>query len=359
MSLAFCLVVLAPTVLSGGYLYSTAADQYASSVAFSVRKEEFSSPVEVFGGIADFASSGAADADILHEFIRSQVIVRTLDQQLDLATRYALPIEDVVFRYDPTGSIEDLHSFWERMVRVVYDPGTGIIEVRALAFTPEDAEAIAAGVFEESARLIEELSAIAQEDTTTFARAELARAVERLKVARENLTAFRSRTQIVDPSADLQGQMGLLSVLEQQLAEALINADLLRETTRASDPRLAQANRRIAVIEARIVEERRNLGVGAGAGGKADYATLLSEFERLAVDRQFAEEAYTGALAAFDTARAEARRKSRYLAAHIKPTRAETAQFPKRAQMTATVGFFAMCLWAIGVLGFYSIRDRR
>jgi len=340
-------------------MYSRAADQYASTVGFSVRKEEFVSPIEVFGGIADFAASGTSDADILYEFIRSQEMVRLLDARLDLARRYALPPDDLLFRYDPSGSIEDLHAYWERMVRVVYDPSNGLIEVRSLAFSAEDAQDIAQGIFDESARLINELSAIAQDDTTAFARAELERSVERMKVARERLTAFRSRTQIVDPSADLQGQMGLLSVLEQQLAEALINADLLRETTREGDPRLDQAKRRIGVIEARIVEERRNLGVGSGQGVGGDYATLLAEFERLAVDRQFAEEAYTSALAAFDQAQAEARRKSRYLAAHIKPTRAETAQYPRRAVLTMLIGFFALCGWAILALAIYSIRDRR
>ncbi len=355
----FLLLVLVPTCFGAGYLYTRAADQYASTVGFSVRKEEFVSPIEVFGGIADFASSGTSDADILYEFIRSQEMVRLLDERLDLARRYALPRNDVLFRYDPSGSIEDLHAHWDRMVRVVYDPSTGLIDVRALAFSAKDAQDIAQGIFDESARLIDELSAIAQDDTTAFARAELERSVERMKVARERLTAFRSRTQIVDPSADLQGQMGLLSVLEQQLAEALINADLLRETTREGDPRLDQAMRRIGVIEARIVEERRNLGVGSGQGAGGDYATLLAEFERLAVDRQFAEEAYTSALAAFDQAQAEARRKSRYLAAHIKPTRAETAQYPRRAVLTALIGFFALCGWAILALAIYSIRDRR
>ena len=277
----------------------------------------------------------------------------------DLAGRYASPPEDIVFRYDLTGAIEDLHRYWQRMVRVVYDPATGLIEVRALAFAPGDAREIARGVFAESALLIDELSAIAQSDTTAFARAEVERAVLRLKDAREAMTAYRSRTQIIDPTADLQGQMGLMSVLERPLAEALIDADLLRETTRSGDPRLAQADRRIGVIEARITEERRNLGVGSGVGEGADYATLVSEFERLAVDRQFAEESYTAALVAFDLAQAEARRKSRYLAAHIKPTLAETPQFPRRWLLTATIGFFSLCVWALSVLVFYSIRDRR
>ena len=77
------------------------------------------------------------------------------------------------------------------------------------------------------------------------------------------------------------------------------------------------------------------------------------------MDREFAEEAYRAALAAFDQAQAEARRKSRYLAAHIRPTLAETSEYPRRLTLVAIVAFFAMGLWTLGVLVYYSIRDRR
>ena len=357
--LSFAAIVLIPTLFGGAYLFTRAADQYASTVAFSVRTEEFTSPIEIFGGIAGLASSGSADADIIHDFITSQEMVRALDNALGLDEVFSKPRGDPVFAYHTGGAIEDLHAYWRRMVRVIYDPGNGLVEVRALAFDPEDARAIASGIFAQSARLVNELSAIAQDDTTDFARAELSRAVVRMRDARGRLTEYRSRTQIVDPSADVQGQMGLLSMLEQQLVEALIDADLLRESTRATDPRLRQADRRIAVIEARISGERGKLGYGGRGADGADYATLLAEFERLAVDRQFAEESYTGALAAFDLAQAEARRKSRYLAAHIRPTLAETPQHPRRFTLLFMMGFFLTAVWALGVLVYYSLRDRR
>lgn len=351
--------VVLPVLLAAGYLWTRAADQFASTVAFSVIKQEVSSPIEVFGGIADFAGVGVSDSDILYEFIASQELVEILDRRLGLVEIFSKPTTDPVFGYDPEGTIEDLHDYWDRMVRITYDDGSGLIEVRALAFDPEDARAIATGIFEESARLVDELSAIAQDDTTEFARQEVERAVERLKIARERLTAYRSETQIVDPSADLQGQMGLLSTLEGQLAEAFISADLLRESTRATDPRIQQAERRIAVIEARIEDERRKLGVGREGGTGGDYATLLAEYERLAVEREFSEQAYTAALATYDQALAEARRKSRYLAAYIKPTMAQASKFPKRFMLIGLTVFFLVTLWSILVLAYYSFRDRR
>ncbi len=348
--------MIAPVSAAGWYLYTIAADQYASTVAFSVRKEEVASPIEMFGGIADVATSGSSDSDILYEFIRSQEMVEALDRRIGLSGLFARAMNDPVFAYDPSGTIEDLLDYWGFMVRVTYDSATELIEVRALAFAPEDARLITTGIFEESVRLVEELSAIAQDDAIAFAEAEVERAIERLKGAREAMTGFRSRTQIVDPSADLQGQMGLLSTLEQQLAEALISADLLRESTRTDDPRITQAELRVQVIEARIADERRKLGRD---GEGEDYATRLAEYERLAVDREFAEQAYTAALAAYDQALAEARRKSRYLAAYIKPTLAQASEFPRKEVLLGLVAFFLTSLWAIAVLVFYSVRDRR
>ena len=354
---SFIISVVLPLALAGWYLFVVAADQYASIVGFSVRKEQVASPIELFGGIADVASSGSSDSDILYEFIRSQEMVRAVQASLGLSDIYATPAHDPVFAYDPAGTIEDLLDYWHRMVRVTYDSGTELIEVRALAFTPEDAQAVTTAIFAESARLVDELSAIAQQDTIAFAKDEVGRAIARLKSAREAMTGFRSRTQIVDPSADLQGQMGLLATLEQQLAEALISADLLRESTRATDPRITQGERRIAVIEARIKDERRNLGRGGEDG--EDYATLLAEFERLAVDREFAEQAYTAALATYDQALAEARRKSRYLAAYIRPTLAEASEYPQKPMLLGMAAFFLISAWSIAVLVFYSVRDRR
>jgi len=151
----------------------------------------------------------------------------------------------------------------------------------------------------------------------------------------------------------------VLNNLQAQLADTLVELDLLREVARPNDPRIAQAERRIEVIEKRIVEERRKFGEGGQGPGGGDYATLVAEFERLSVDREFAEQSYRGALAAYDAALAEAQRQSRYLAAHIQPTRAERSDFPRRWTLLGLTGFFLLMTWAIGVLIYYSVRDRR
>ena len=359
--LSFLLLVVAPIVVTGWYLYERAVDQYASTLGFTVRSEDVSSAVDILGGLAPaLGNSGSHDADILYEFIRSHELVNAVDERLDIRSMYSRYAEiDPYFSFDPDGTIEDLTSYWEGMLSLSYDAGSGLMEVQVTAFEAAEAQAIAQAVYDISSVMINDLSAIARADTTRYAREELELAVERLKQAREALTAFRVETQIVDPTADIQGQMGLLNTLQAQLAAALIELDLLAGNAREGDPRVTQAERRIEVIEARIAEERQKFGLGGVGPGGENYATTIAEFERLAVDREFAEAAYVAALSAFDGARAEADRQSRYLAAYIRPTLAERAEYPQREMILGIISLFSFLIWAIVCLIYYSLRDRK
>lgn len=358
--LTFLVVVVLPFLVAGAYLWGVARDQYASTVAFSVRKEEIQSSLDILGGMTRLAGSSTSDTDILYEFIRSQDLVARIDADLNLRQMWSRAWPgDPVFAFDPAGTIEDLQAHWLRMVKLSYDSSTGIITVRVNAFDPQDAQNVADAIFAQSSRLINALSEEARADATRHAREERDRAFDRLKEARQALTAFRLRTQIVDIGSDLQGQMGLLNTLQAQKAEALIELDLLRETAQPTDPRIRQAERRIEVIEVRIAAERAKFGEGGQGPGGEDYARIAAEFERLTVEREFAETTYTSALAAYEGALSDAQRQSRYLAAHIRPTLAEQAMYPQRLILFALAGFFLTVFWGVGVLVYYSVRDRR
>jgi capsular polysaccharide transport system permease protein len=365
---SFLLLVVTPTLLGAWYLWERAVDRYVSVAAFSVRAEEMSSPFELLGGLA-MGSSSSSDTDILYDFIQSQEIVVRINEQVDLRALWAKanPAVDPVFAYHPPGTIEDMVIYWNRVVKVYNDPLTGLVRLEVQAFTPEDAHLIATLVYEESSRMINRLSAIAQEDATRFSRQELEEAVERLKEAREAVTLFRNRYQLVDPAASMQSQMGILSSLEQELAATLIDLDILRQTTSGNDPRIVQAERRIEVIEERIRQERNKLGIGmllpgqeAQTNGTGNaFANLIGEYERLMVDQQFAEQFYAMARSTYDAAVSESRRQSRYLAAHVQPTLAERALQPERITLLALLALFTFLSWSMLTLAFYALKDRR
>ena len=362
LMVSFVIIVFLPLMAASWYLYAKAADQYASTLGFTVRSEDVSSAIDILGGLGSSlgGGSGAQDSDILYEFMRSQQLVQDIDDKLDLRAMFSKQRDpDWLLSFNPEGTIEDLTRYWERMIRISYDSGSGLMEVRTRAFTAEDAKAIADAIFDENSKIVNELSAIARADATRYAAEDLAQSVERLKQAREALTTFRLKNQIVDPNADIQAQMGLLTKLQTQQAEALIDFDLLADIAREGDPRLEQAQRRLDVIEARIEAEREKFGVGGQGPGGVEFATTIADFERLTVDREFAEAAYAASLSARDASIAEANRQSRYLATYIKPTLAQKSEFPQRFILLAVIALFSGLIWAIFILVYYALRDRR
>ncbi len=212
-------------------------------------------------------------------------------------------------------------------------------------------------VLVESEKVVNNLSDKARADATVLAETELEKTRDMVLKARQAMTAFRVRTRIVDPTADLGAQMAVLSSLQAQLAEAQVAMDQLRENARPQDQRVIQGENRIAALEKRIDEERSKFG-GETEDGQ-NYAELMNDYERLAVDLEFAEGAHRSARIAYETALANAARQTRYLAAHIQPTAAQKSLRPDRPWLFGLGAALALILWGMSLLIYYSIRDRR
>jgi capsular polysaccharide transport system permease protein len=356
IALSFLATVVLPAMVAAWYLWAVALDQYASRVGFSVQKEEAGSAIEILGGITELSGSSSSDTDILYKYLQSRELITIIDTRLNLRAMFTRP-EDPLVTLPPEPTIEDIEAQWGRMVDIFYDTASFLIEVRVRAFTPGDSHAITEAILAESTRKLNDITSTGREDATGYAREELNVAKTRLRDARQALTAFRIRTQIVDPAADVQGRMGLLNNLLSQQAMALIELDLVAATATPSDPRYIQAQRRVDVIEARLREERARFGDSPDQEDQR-YAELVAEFEALSVDLEFAQQAYLTSLATYDAAIAEAQRKSRYLATYLPPTLAERAEFPQRWLLFALFAGAAFALWSIGVMVYYTLRDR-
>lgn len=361
---SFALMVLAPLAAVIFYLVAIAEDQYVSTAGFIVRSQDTVASSETLRGLGGLLGGGstASDSDVLYAFIQSQEIVDQVEARVGLRAHFSSHWpDDWAFALRPGSSLEELTEYWGRILGISYESGSGLIEVEAAAYDPEMAQAITTAVVAASQDRINALNEQAREDAMRYARADLEEALERLKAAREAMTQFRTRTRIVDPQADIQGRMGVMNNLQQQLATALVDYDLLRGTLSPDDPRLKTAARTISVIRERINIERTSFASSDntenGAVGE-DYPSLIAEFERLTVDQSYAEEVYRAALAALEVARDEASRQSRYLATYVKPTLAESSTYPNRPVMAGLAGLILLMVWSIVVLVFYSIRDR-
>ncbi|MBB4208470.1 hypothetical protein [Roseinatronobacter bogoriensis] len=358
--LSLLLVVGLPVMMTTAYLVVFAKDQYASKVGFTIRQEETSTASELMGGLSSILGASAqGHADLLFEFVQSQEIVEQIMDEFDLVANYSAnwPL-DPIFSLWPTATIEDVVWFWGRMVRVTFDRSSGMMLVQVRAHDPETAQMLAQLIVRKSEEMINRLNATARIDAMRNAEADLEAALARLRAAREALAEFRARTQIVDPQADIQARMGVMSNFQQQLAETLVEYDLLSQTADANDPRVRQLARRIDAIRNRIRDERQNFTQLDVTIDDTDYPRLIAQFESLQVDQAFAEATYQAALTAMDSARSNASRQNLFLANFIQPTRAERAQYPQTTLLIGLSFFFSLMAWSVMALVYYSLRDR-
>ena len=123
------------------------------------------------------------------------------------------------------------------MTKVFYDPNTGLIEIRALAFAPIDAHSITTEILHHANVMVNKLSALARDDTIKYARTELNNARIQLNKARAALTNFRNDHQVIDPTRDVQGQISLLNNTADTSASA-DDSDLLSQQVSNDDPRM-------------------------------------------------------------------------------------------------------------------------
>ena len=299
------------------------------------------------------------DGQVLYDFIQSQQIVETVRAAIPLEDYYNREPGDWVYALGRDQPVEDIVDYWNRVVDVSLDPATGILTVEARAFRAREAQRIAAEILAASANLVNQLTEAAREDAVRHAAHELAEAKENLRTIRVRLRDFRNLEQEVDPSQNARVAISLVAGLEEELSQARVKLELLSSTLDDSAPRIVLLRRQIESLEARIAAERTRLGTGAAEdGGQRALSQVVGEFEELVVDREFAEQAYTLALATYQQAQAEARRRQRYLAAHIEPTLSEEAEYPGRPMVLGAIFLLALAFWSILVLGAYNLRDR-
>jgi capsular polysaccharide transport system permease protein len=351
-------IVVLPTAGYGWYLFTKAADQYESNAGFSSRTEKTPSAFEFLGALAGGSTSSSSDMDIVFEFIRSQELMNRVDAKLNLRTIFSKPANDPLMRFAPDRSIEDLLVYWQSMVVPTFDRSTGLMRLTVWAFDPNDAQAIAVEVLAQSTAIINDLSKTAQVDTTRYAQESLTKSEQRMAAAQQALTNFRVANGILDPAQQVLGTAQVVNTLVQQLATTQIELDLLSGTVPDSDPRLAQLNRRISVIQNRISSEQAKVG-GLSDPGAPNYAKLVSDYQNLIMEQDFAQKAYLTALGAYDLAVNDAQHQTRYLATYLQPTLAQTSTAPQRGLRTLLAAMVGLLAWSIGVMIYYALRDRR
>ncbi len=347
--LSFLLLVVLPVAIVAGYFWLFAANRYESEVHFVLRTPGRNLATSAISNLLQSTGVTRAndDAFIVREFLESRDAANWLERHSKLRSALAVPKRDILWKF-PSPLLPDndegLYRLFKRLTSASYDETTGVGTLKVQAFTPQDANRLAAGLLKSAEDLVNRLNERARKDAVGIAEAELDRVQQRAYAAQASVTAFRERERLVDPSqvtlavletiARLSGESATISVQLSQLSKSSPNA-----------PQLAALRGKRAALEEQILKERHKL-----AGDAQSIAPRIAEYERLMLDREFAARALMAAMTAVEVARIDAARQQVYLEQVTAPSRPDYPAYPWRIVWcfaTLVAGYMAWRMWNI------------
>lgn len=357
---SFVLCVIMPLIAATAYYAAIATDRFASRAGFSIRGIDTSAGIDGIGALTGLASSGSTTSDsyIVLSYLASRELVEAVDDQLDLRGAYSASDVDLLSRLPPDANVEDFLIYWKMRINTQFDPSTGIIEFEVQSFSQEHARDIADAVLGLTQALVNDLSANARSDALKFAREEVELQEVRLRNALGAIRDFRVSEQSVDPSASAALEIQLIASLESRLIDINARISALRQTLDEDAPSLNALRRNSEALAAQIVERRQAIGSNLlDDAGISAVTQQLALYEELEVERSLAQQAYASALVSLEQARRDADRQQRYLAIHLRPQVAQSAEYPRSLRNMLVLSFALLAAWGIGALLTYSVRD--
>ncbi|WP_245761917.1 capsule biosynthesis protein [Falsiroseomonas stagni] len=349
------LLVLLPTLLVGTYYATYAADLYESESRILVRGRGAPAAGGAGGIVAAVTGGrgGMDEARAVAAYIDSLDALAGLRRSLDLVAIWRRPEADLVSRLtSEEPAAERLLRYYRRRVTVSYDIETNITTLRVLAYRPGDARDIAEALIVLSENLVNRFSARTAADTIRVAREEVEIAERRVTAARDALNNFREREQALDPTRSAGAAVENVSRLEALLAQTRAELQEKRAFMRPDNPQIQVLNNRIAALVAQVGAER-----ARSTRGEEGLTQQLSGYERLQLEREFAEKQLTSAISSLENARADAQRQAVFLMRVVEPNLPERASHPRGRFNTLTIFAGLTILFGIGWLMVAGARE--
>lgn len=351
----FCVVI--PTVLAAIYYGLIASDVYISESRFVVRSPQRQTSTGL-GAILQNAgfSRSQDDTYTVHDFMKSRDALRTINEQLPLDKAFGSTDVDLINRFNGLGldgSFEALYLYYQKRLGIDLDTASSISTLRVSAFAAEDAHRINTLLLEMGEHLINKLNERGRQDMIRFASSEVDLAAKKAKEAALALSAYRNKNTVFDPERQSALQLQQVSKLQDELIATKTQLVQLRTFT-VNNPQIPALQKRVETLQTEINAETAKV-----TGGGTSLTSKAADYERLALDRAFAEKQLAAALASLEQARNDAQRKQLYLERIVQPNKPDVAMEPRRLKGIAATFILSLIMWGILTILIAGVREHR
>jgi capsular polysaccharide transport system permease protein len=344
----FLIAVILPVLLSTIYFFAIASDQYVSESRFAIK-----APNQRGAQTASFAnliqstglSGGQEQSNQVMDFIRSRSALAVLDRELKVSEAYGTSNIDFLSRFPrpwQEQAFEDLFVYYRDKVEILRDNDTGLVVLKTIAFTPEEAAAINALLLDQSEMLINQLNENARRKAISEAEERVVEAEVRVRDAFRAMADYRNQTRLVEPLMEATGVVEIANRLIVERASLEAQLSTLRQVT-PDHPSIPVLREQIASLTREIERQNARL-VGDGAN---NISRKLPDYEALTLEQELASQLLVLSQTTLEQARTEALKQQYYLERVVEPNVPDLREYPKPFRTVLTIFGFALCLYFI------------
>jgi len=359
MVLRLMLFVIMPTLIAAWFLFFRATPLYQSQSVFMVQGAETGQSPSGGGLLSLFGGQGGPkifDSIAVQSFILSRDVLRRLDEEQGFIAHFQSSEIDWLHRLPTNVSFEEAFEHYERMVKVSFDPGEGVLNMSLVATTPEDAERFSKAIISYSEDMVDALSDPIRKDTERDAKANLAAAEVRLRAAQNASAKLRKQLATFSVESEIAKEMSIISSLELELEGLRAKLTNLSGVTGEDDPRVVRLTTQVATLEHQIAT--REAGIAGTQNNGTTLADINAQLQRSEFEVQAAMELFSAAIQAREAARLDAQRQHRYLAVVVEPSLPDQANYPKKYQLVALTFLVLLGLYIMVSLTVSLIREQ-
>lgn len=376
---SFGVCVLLPTLLAALYFGVVASPQYVSEFRFSVTNVTPTLPGQAsastavggnqtngisqalnsaLGGVGGQATMGSGTQDYLVvDYLKSAQVISDIRAMMAVQSFYERPTIDKLSRFPRSGSKEDFERYWRRMVTARYDPVTGLAVAQVRAFSPGDAKQVADALVTLSERLVNNIALRSNLDAVKAAQQEVDQAQARLQSARQQISAFRTAHGVIDPTqSSVPVNNQLEATLKQSIVQLQAQLDVMNRQGLSGSPsadvvraQLQSARGQLAGVESQVAKS---------SGDNQALVGMVSQYEQLNTQEQFAQNLLVGAMQSLVAAKATAAQQLLYLTPYVRPALADKPSYPQKLRSTLYFALVAAGIWLVGLMLFKSVRQQ-
>ncbi len=346
----FSLVVLLPSVLVAIYYAIFAADIYESEAQYVVKNTTQSTATSGLSSMLQGSGfGGSSDSYTVAAYLLSRDALHSLEQSADIRSIYARPEArfDFVAKfpnllYRP--SFENLFIHYGYWTEVDYDLQSGVSTLSVFAFRPDDAQLVATKLLDLSESLVNALNERARNDSLAAARLEVEHLQHEGGDIQKQITDFRFRELMIDPTASSTAALARLASME---ADLVSTRGLLTQIQKASpqSPQIASLRQRIESLQQQVsAEEQRD------SGGTQSLAPKMAEYEQLLNKQQFVQLMLQTSVSALETAEVTVQQQQLYIERVAAPNIPDRALYPYKLLDTLIAVITFLLIYAIGRL---------